>query len=129
MWTASGTLLMSDVGPAVIAATTMITMPATIATAVAVPDSKPNRNGAAMNSAPARYSMRPCTARGRGPWRIMRRSYPRRAPCGFEPQVGPQSAGPFEGPMAAPQRGTYATRPHEGSGASSTGCPLRSGWT
>src|SRR5919205_3570636 len=105
MWTASGTLLMSDVGPAVIAATTMITMPATIATAVAVPESKPNRNGAAMNSAPATYSTRPCTARGRGPWRIMAGSYPH--------DLG--------------HRGTYATRPHEGSGASSTGCPLRSG--
>ncbi len=38
-----------------------------IDTAVAAPESKPNRNGAAMSSTPARYSMTPCTKREMGP--------------------------------------------------------------
>ena len=62
-----GSESISDVGPSVLAATAMTTTPATIDTATAAPDSKPNRNGAAISSAPTRYSIAPCRKREMGP--------------------------------------------------------------
>src|SRR3954462_8791335 len=58
---------MIPVGSAVHAVTIRISTPITIETAVAVSSSKLNRNGAAMNSAAARYSMTPWTNAGIGP--------------------------------------------------------------
>src|SRR5688572_3466167 len=75
----TGIDLISPVGSAVEAVTTRISTPATIATAVAVPSSNENRNGAAMNSAPARYSIAPWTKAGTGPCLNMGRRLPRPA--------------------------------------------------
>ncbi len=63
----TGIDLMSPVGSAVEAVTISTSTPTTIDTAVAVSSSKANRNGAAMNSAAARYSMTPWTKAGTGP--------------------------------------------------------------
>src|SRR5919202_3420924 len=63
----TGIDLISPVGSAVEAVTTRTATPATMETAVAVPESQANRKGAAMSRAEARYSMTPCANAGSGP--------------------------------------------------------------
>jgi hypothetical protein len=68
--------LISPVVIAVDAAMISTSTPTAIETAVAASDSNENRNGAAISSAPARYSMRPCTNAGTGPFLNMGQVYP-----------------------------------------------------
>src|SRR5881397_2775748 len=63
----TGIDLVSPVGNAVEAVTISTATPITIETALAVPLSKEKRNGAAISSAPARYSMMPWAKAGSGP--------------------------------------------------------------
>ena len=59
-WVATGTELMSEVGPSVLAARMRTMTPATTASAVAALESKLNRNGAVISRIAATYSIAPC---------------------------------------------------------------------